>query len=182
MILDYAGPRKRSQFRLASRSLIDCTLTPGGAVVVREWLAGQAQAVISIVVASGMLILAGIVLAIEWPRTTIGCGGAVLLVIVSGFGLIPAVVQQSWRETVLTAGDGMLRLRMGGPLSSRSFAWEYAEVDALLLIGTQRQPDAEELAEIEILAARTPPIRLFTDHPEARLKQIHEMLARALKV
>lgn len=173
MILDYAGPRKRSRFRLASRSLLESRVTADGGAVVREWLAGQQQA-LAAVVATGLMLGASVaVLASEWRRTPLGVLAVPGGLIAAALALIPVVVQQSWRQTVLRAWDGTLRLSMGGPLARRTFAWRFDEVDAVRVIVTQSQAGASVLAEIEILAARTPPIRLFTDHPERELVRIH---------
>jgi hypothetical protein len=98
-----------------------------------------------------------------------------------GLALIPVVVQESWRQTVLLVWDGTLRLTMGGPLRSREWVWDAADVDSVRAILTQSQPDAPLLAEIEVLARGAPPIRLFTDHPESELSRIAAEIGRALR-
>jgi hypothetical protein len=173
MILDYAGPRKRSRFRLASKSLLESRVTADEGVVVREWLAGQREARLAILATLGMLAASAALMMNEWRRTDVRFLAVLCALVAAALALIPVIVQQSWRETSLRAWDGTLRLRMGGPLARRAFAWRFDEVDAVRVIVTQGQLGAEMLAEIEILAARTPPIRLFTDHLERELVRIH---------
>jgi hypothetical protein len=181
MILDYAGPRRRSQFRLASRSLLDLRASADEGAVVREWLAGQGRAVAAIVTSALLFVLLGWVTAVEWDRTPWPLLAIPIAVIVGGVALVPMVIQQSWSETVLRAWDGTLTLRMGGPLARRHLAWQFDEVDAVRVIVTQSQAGAQVLGEIEIIAARTPPVRLFTDHPEAELSAIHLAVERVMK-
>jgi hypothetical protein len=181
MILDYAGPRKRSQFRLASRSLLAVSATRDDGVVVREWLDGQSTAFMAIAGCGLTLPFLAVVIFQQWAQTEWWLRIFSLAIIAAGLALIPVVIQQSWRETVLRAWDGTLRLTMGGPLSRRTFAWQFDEVDAVRVIVTQNQAGASTLAEIEIIAARTPPIRLFTDHREAELSRIHAAIDRVMR-
>jgi hypothetical protein len=180
LILDYASPRKRSRFRLASGSLLDCQWE-GEALVVRESLAGQEQAKMSIWVTAGMLAISLWLVWSEWTKTPIGMLIFVLGVIAVAIGLVPVVIQQSWRETLLLLRDGTMRLTMGGPLARRRFSWRFDQVQAVRLIGTQMQEGAPVLGEIEILADGSPPIRLYTDHSEPLLARIGEEIHRALR-
>jgi hypothetical protein len=70
---------------------------------------------------------------------------------------------------------------MGGPLSSRQWSWAADEVDSVRTILTQNQPDALLLAEVEILARGSAPIRLFTDHAEGELAEIVNGITQSLR-
>src|SRR5690349_8229744 len=180
LILDYASPRKRSRFRLASKSLLDCSWT-GEELVVREWLAGQAEAKKAIAATGVMLAISGGVVASEWHRTAVGMLIFIFVIIALALALVPAVIQQSWRETVLRIGDGEMRLTMGGPFARRQWSWRLAQVQAVRVIATQMKADAPELGEVEILADGTAPLRLFTDHREGMLNGMVVEIERALK-
>src|SRR5215217_2642281 len=121
MILDYAGPRKRSRFRMASRSVIACrwdgAAGEDGVVIVSARLEGQEQATLFIGAAALMLVLAAGLMIAEAARSQVGFVVFQSSLIVAGVALIPVVVQQSWRRTILAAGDGVVTLTMGGPLS-----------------------------------------------------------------
>jgi hypothetical protein len=96
--------------------------------------------------------------------------------------LVPAVIQQSWRETVLRIGDGEMRLTMGGPLARRRWSWRLEQVQAVRVIATQLQDDgAPVLGEVEILAEGSPPLRLFTDHREGMLNGMVVEIERAVR-
>jgi hypothetical protein len=181
LILDYASPRKRSRFRLASKSLLDCRWV-GEDLVVREWLAGQSQAKLAIAVTGVMLAISGWIVASEWHRSAVGMSVIILTIIMLGVGLVPAVIQQSWRETVLRVGDGAMRLTMGGPLARRRWSWRLEQVQAVRVIATQLQDDgAPVLGEVEILAEGSPPLRLFTDHREGMLNGMVVEIERAVR-
>src|SRR4051812_25651681 len=115
LILDYASPRKRSRFRLASKSLLDCRWA-GEDLIVRESLAGQSEAKMAIAATGVMLAISGGLVASEWHRTAVGFLIFILAIMGLAVALVPAVIQQSWRETLLRIGDGTMRLVMGGPL------------------------------------------------------------------
>ena len=179
LILDYASPRKRSRFRLASRSLMDCRWVEEE-LVVREWLAGQSEAKRAIAVTGIMLAISVGLVVSEWHRTAVGMLIFVFAIIGLAIALVPAVIQQSWRETVLRIGDGEMRLTMGGPLMRRRWSWRLGQVQAVRMIATQAQADAPELAEVEILAEGTPPLRLFTDHRQGMLAGMVVEIERAV--
>ncbi|MDB5319251.1 MAG: hypothetical protein JWN40_882 [Phycisphaerales bacterium] len=160
--------------------MLDCQWE-GEALVVRESLAGQEQAKMSIWATAGMLAISLWLVWSEWNKTPIGMLVFVLGIIAIAVGLVPVVIQQSWRETLLRLVDGTMRLTMGGPLARRRFAWRLDQVQAVRLIGTQMQDGAPVLGEMEILADGTPPIRLFTDHSEPLLARIAEEIQRALR-
>jgi hypothetical protein len=180
LILDYASPRKRSKFRLASASLLRWRWEDPG-LVVREWLDGQTQARRAIIATLIMLAIAGFNAWDDWKNTPIGMLIFLLAVIGMGLALVPVIVQKNWRETVLTIGWGTISLKMGGPLASRSFSWRFEEVEAFRVIALQMQEGAPVLGELEILAQGTPPIRLFTDHEERRLANVAAEIERAMK-
>jgi hypothetical protein len=104
----------------------------------------------------------------------------ILAIIATGIALVPLVIQQSWRETLLRLQDGTMHLTMGGPLTRRRFAWRFDQVQAVRLIATQVEEESPLLAEIEILADGSPPIRLFTDHSQSLLERIAGEIQRAL--
>jgi hypothetical protein len=183
-ILDYASPRKRSRFRLASSSLLAHGWEGDGGdrYRVREWLAQQEQAKLAIALAVVILIISGFLVAAEWRRSSAYTLAFVLIPDVLTLVLIPLVIQQSWRETHLVLFDGVARLTMGGRLARRSFSWPFADVHAVRVIVTQTGDGiTPALGEIEILAANTPPVRLFTDHPEYLLARIGAEIDCALR-
>jgi hypothetical protein len=182
MILDYASPRKRSRFRLASKSLLDCRWA-GEELVVREWLAGQSEAKTAIAATGVMLMISGGLVASEWHRTAVGMLIFIFAIIGLAVGLVPLVIQQSWRETVLRVGDGTMRLVMGGPLARRRWSWRLEQVQAVRVIATQVREDdgAPVLGEVEILAEGSPPLRLFTDHREGMLNGMVVEIERAVR-
>ena len=180
LILDYASPRKRSKFRLASASLLRWRWEDAG-LVVREWLDGQSQAKVAIIATLIMLAIAGFNTWFFHERTPTGMLILMGTLIALGLALVPVIIQQSWRETVLTIGWGTIGLRMGGPLARQSFSWRFEEVEAIRVIALQTQEGAPVLGELEILAQGTPPIRLFTDHEERRLANMAGEVERAIK-
>jgi hypothetical protein len=180
LILDYASPRKRSKFRLASASLLRWRWEDAG-LVVREWLDGQSQAKVAIIATLIMLAIAGFNTWFFHDRTPTGMLIFMGALIALGLALVPVIIQQSWRETVLTIGWGTIALKMGGPLASRSFSWRFEEVEAIRVIALQMREGAPVLGELEILAQGTPPIRLFTDHEERRLANMAGEVERAIK-
>jgi len=182
LILDYASPRKRSRFRLASKSLLDCRWA-GEDLVVREWLAGQSQAKMAIAATGVRLAISGALVASEWHRTAVGMLIFIIAIMGLAVGLVPLVIQQSWRETVLRVGDGQMRLMMGGPLARRRWSWRLEQVLAVRVIATQVREDdgAPVLGEVEILPEGSPPLRLFTDHREGMLNGMVVEIERAVR-
>jgi hypothetical protein len=180
LILDYASPRKRSKFRLASASLLRWQWEDAG-LVVREWLDGQARAKVAIIATLIMLGIAGFNTWLFHEHTPTGMLIFLGTLIGLGLALVPVIIQQSWRETLLTIGWGTIALKMGGPLASRSFSWRFEEVEAIRVIALQMQEGAPVLGELEILAQGTPPIRLFTDHEERRLANMAAEIERAIR-
>jgi hypothetical protein len=186
MILDYAGPRKRSRFRMASRSLIECRAEDVDdgrdlRIVIREWLDGQEKALWFIAASIVMLTVAARILIAIAAKTPVGAVVFQSALITAGFALIPLVVQQSWRQTVLSADSRRVALVMGGPLARRRFAWDVGQVEALHVILTQNREGAALLGEVELLAAGTPPVRLFTDHFAVELRAFVERIHQAMK-
>jgi hypothetical protein len=179
-ILDYAGPRKRSAFRLSSASILTSHWSHE-TLIIREHLAGHGGALASIAVS--FLMVAHLVLQgfLEWrhwhdPATPI----LAAIFAIGWIVLVPAVIQQSWRETTLRIGDGMMHLTMGGPLARMKYHRTFEQLQAIRVIGTQVADGAPLLAEIEILADNAPPIRLFTDHLESRLGPLAAEIERAV--
>jgi hypothetical protein len=181
-ILDYASPRKRSNFRLSSASLLETRWT-GGDLCVREWLAGQGGAVGAIAMSAITIGIMMWTLISEEYHRPLAIGWVIFtgLVFVGWLALVPTVIQQTWRETLVEIVQGMVRLKMGGPFSCRRFEWRFDQIEAIRVIPTQAREGAPLLAEIEILADGAPPIRLFTDHTEPRLAQIGAEMDRAMK-
>jgi len=181
MILDYASPRKRSKFRLASASLLE-SRWEGENLIIREWLAGQAGAILAIVLTFfmvGNLAREGFA---EWRRLHTLSTAIIAGFFVTGWlVLVPAIIQQTWRETILRIGDGAMKLSMGGPFSRQHYLRQFDQVQAVRVISTQVREGAPLLAEIEILADNAPPIRLFTDHPEARLVLLSQEIDQAVR-
>jgi hypothetical protein len=173
LILDYASPRKRSAMRMAARSRLEWAWDDdGGGLLVCERLENQAQAVVALV---GSLIP----VLTMWPAALSGPvrfspGLLFVPALVTAFWVTVAlqVVQQSWGRTELRVGDGVVRLRTGGPLARRQYQWEFAQVYEVRVVPLGGQWDAWPLGEIEILAEGSTVVRLFTDHPENRLTAI----------
>jgi hypothetical protein len=161
--------------------LLDCRWA-GEELVVREWLAGQSEAKKAIVATGVMLAISVGLVASEWHRTAVGTLIFFFAIIGLAIALVPAVIQQSWRETVLRIGDGEMRLTMGGPLARRRWSWRLEQVQAVRVIATQLQDDgAPVLGEVEILAEGSPPLRLFTDHREGMLNGMVVEIERAVR-
>lgn len=181
IILDYASPRKRSQFRLASASLLESKWM-GRTLVIREWLAGQGGAVVAI----GMTFLVVANLAqmaffnINFRNELVE---AIICwsVVAAWLALLPAVIQQTWRETLLRIGDGSMHLTMGGPFARQRYVRLFDQIQSIRVIPTQNHEGAPVLAEIEILADNAPPIRLFTDHTLPRLQQLAAEIEQAVQ-
>jgi hypothetical protein len=181
IILDYASPRKRSQFRLASASLLESKWMDR-TLVIREWLAGQGGAVVAI--GASFLMVANLAAMTLYevnvrvhPVEVIICWSCVAL----WLALLPAVIQQTWRETVLRIGEDGMHLTMGGPFSRRRYVRLFDQIQSIRVIPTQSQEGAPLLAEIEILADNAPPIRLFTDHTQPKLAQLASEIEQAVK-
>lgn len=179
-ILDYAGPRKRSAFRLSSASILTSHWS-NDTFIIHESLAGHGSAVAAISVSFLMvahLVLQGV---LEWRRIRDPVTPILAAIfVITWLVLVPAVIQQSWRETILRIGDGMMHLTMGGPLARTQYHRPFDQLQAIRVIGTQVADGAPLLAEIEILADNAPPIRLFTDHLESRLGPLAGEIERAV--
>ena len=177
-ILDYASPRKRSKFRMASASVLRVTQEEGGVQVV-ETLTGQAVAVGAIIfflIAGTMMCVAGA--EAGWVALAV----LILVVGLPGLVVIPLVIQENWRRTELTVEPvaGELRLRFRAPLRSREYRWPLSAVLSISVGLTQAQEDAPVLGEIEVVAEGSPMIKLFTDHGERELVLICDMLNEAM--
>src|SRR6266700_4246992 len=175
LILDYASPRKRSQFRLASRSLLE-RQWEGDELQVREWMGDRGGALWWIVVSSLMVgnLVRVTVANRDW-------NGLALFVISAWIATLFPVIHQTWTQTVLRIGDGTMRLTMGGPFHQRAYAWPLDDVEVIQVIGTQFRENAPVLAELEILALGTPPVRLFTDHPQSDVVRVANDIERAVR-
>jgi hypothetical protein len=178
-IIDYASPRKRTALRMAARSTLEWRWV-GHGLLVRERLADQAQALVTIV-ASALPVGAVFPAALSGVRFSPGV--LILPAVIFSVWLVVVlmVVQQSWGRTELTLVDGRVRLYTGGPLSHRTYAWGFDEVHAVRVVPLGGQWDAWPLGEIEILAAGSTLVRLFTDHPERRLVEVGTAIELALR-
>jgi hypothetical protein len=174
LILDYASPRKRSQFRLASKSLLE-TQSVGNELQIREWMGDRGVALWWIVASSLMVgnLVRVTVVNRDW-------NGLSLFVIAAWIATLFPVIHQTWTQTLLRIGDGTMRLKMGGPFRKRAYAWSLDDVEVIQVIGTQFRENAPVLAELEILAVGTPPVRLFTDHPQADVVRVANDIERAV--
>ena len=179
-IIDYASPRKRTALRMAARSTLEWTWVDGGGLVVRERLADQAQALVTII-ASALPVVAVFPAALSGVRFSPGVLILPAVIFTVWLVVVLMVVQQSWGRTELTLVDGRVRLYTGGPLSHRTYAWGFDEVHAVRVVPLGGQWDAWPLAEIEILAAGSTLVRLFTDHPEKRLVEVGAAIELALR-
>jgi hypothetical protein len=180
MILDYAGPRKRSTFRLASASLLESSWT-GAVLIIRERLAGQTLAVVAIALTFIMMCsLVRTVVHESLRRFDLSWIIVTGLFIAGWVAVVLAVIRQTWRETVLRIGDGVMQLSMGTPFTQQNYHRSFDQIHSIRVIGTQVADGAPLLAEMEILADNLPPVRLFTDHPLAHLSALAGEIDRAV--
>ena len=186
-ILDYAGPRKRSVLRLPAVSRLSVDATEGRVAVV-ESLAGQSKA-------RGAIAFGFVVLAVQ-VLTTIPAvydfrhhhlhryweGTALLpaLLAVAIVATMAGVVQQTWRQTRLSAEYDELRLSFTSPLHRRHYRWTGAQIADVVLVLTANVETAIPLGEVLITRATGGEIRLFTDHAAGRLgpiaRVVHDVL------
>ncbi len=186
-ILDYASPRKRGRLRLPAVSRLTVAVADGR-VTVEESLAGRAGVAAAALLFGLITTCAAAMAAMasgydfrhhhwfhDWPVAFVPGGLAAAEV-----GLMVAVVQQTWRRTILTAEYDELRLAFLSPLHRRRYRWTGNDVADVLIVHTANTDTGLPLGEVLITRVAGGDVRLFTDHPARRLgglaRAVHDML------
>ena len=186
-ILDYASPRKRGRLRLPAVSRLAVAFE-GDRVTVEESLAGQTGA------AAAALVF-GLITTAAAASAAVACGYdfrhhhwfhdwqpalVPALLAAAEFGLMVAVVQQTWRRTVLTAEYDDLRLAFLSPLHRRRYRWTGNDIADVVVVNVANADTGMPLGEVLITRVGGGDVRLFTDHGALCLGGIaraaHDML------
>ena len=202
-ILDYASPRKHAgRTRLPSRSKLEFQpAADGRSFTVVESLAAKGSAIFGLCFATVVLAVWGIQAGMY-----LSDGDPVGFVFVIGWlgyaALMLAVINNSWRRTILAAGRGAdaapaggagaadgdggawMSLTFAAPLHRKSYRWRGDQVYDIrvvptTLLTTPPGPNPP-LAEFQMQTATAPLVRLFTDHAEREIGWVYENLRRAM--
>ena len=197
-VLDYASPRARGKTRLPSRSTLVSEERPAGrdgavAVTLTETLSGKGRAVFALVFAAitFVLLVLAVVQSVRSPvnrklslQKTPEAFVPLLLpgaVAAAEAVVMLLVVNNTWRRTVLTAEDDMLRLLFWSPLRTRRYAWEAAMIEDVRCVRGDG-PTALHLAELQIHPAGSGVVHLFTDHVAGQVESAAAAVRRALRM
>jgi hypothetical protein len=185
-ILDYASPRKRGKMRLPAVSRLAVAVDHGRVTVV-ESLAGQAVATAALCFGTFIVLLVGAGAVncfydFDHHKPSRDWFSGLVMVALAGAELaaMVAVLQQTWRRTVLAVEYDDLRLAMLSPLHRRRYRWVGQDIADVLVVPTAATDYGQALAELLITRVVGGEIRLFTDHTADRLAAlataVHDML------
>lgn len=176
-ILDYASPRKqKGRARLPAQSRLSLVPQTRGVTVI-ETLTGQGEAVGALIFGVLILICVGWVAATQFH--TVRDGAIVLWILwLVEATLMPLVINNTWRRTILTVTADTLTLRFTSPFTTKEYNWRTEVLEDLRLVRTQETPPA--LAELQIHLVGHPLVKLFTDHMERELAHVVAALRSAV--
>ncbi len=179
-ILDYASPRKRSVLRLPAVSRLSVDVGDGR-VHVQESLVGKAQeAVAALTFGIVVLAVASSATAMQAfaslsplrPRNTWPMAFWTGIPALGELACMVAVVQQTWRRTLLTVEYNDLRLAFLSPLRRRRYRWTADAIADVVVVPTANLDSLSPLGEILMTRPVGGEIRLFTDHQAPELHHI----------
>jgi hypothetical protein len=188
-ILDYACPHPRGRFRLPAQSDLRVTSSPQE-LRVRETLRGKLGAFGALVFGAFTLFCIASVPFVEfsakhWRRhlpADLVCSMVALAEIVTMF----AVIDSTWRETILTVTPPETTLRFRSPIRGTTrHRWATDQIRSVQvrhrkLETRQRviQRYIPELAELEIDVWNGPPAQLFLGHDDRELNGLVDAIDR----
>jgi hypothetical protein len=189
-ILDYASPRARGKLRLPSKSVLEVREDRGG-VTVTETLSGRGEAVGAIVFAViTLLMLAGTGMSQLRQLRNFEADGMVVCFIgavwLAELTVLLAVINNTWRRTVLTAGADGFALHFLAPFSKRHYAWPRDRIEDVRVVRTSEASSlhmwggASSLGELLLLPVGERAVALFTDHREGELQGIAQVMRAGL--
>jgi hypothetical protein len=187
-VLDYASPRRQpGKTRLPARSILAFESgADGRQFTVTESLAGKRSAVAAIVFAVIVLLVLGAASA-NFMRSSLRpdrSSGVFLLTVWAGYALLLlAVVNNTWRRTILRAGAAAaggegtgppsLTLTFTAPFYRRHYRWAAAQIGDVRVVRTSGPLPHVPLAELQIRTTEGRLVRLFTDHDERQIEWAH---------
>jgi len=175
-ILDYAGPQPRGRFRLPADSRLDVIHSPGELKVV-ESLKGQAGAAGAVIFACFTIaVLLADAIAL-WGKNGHDAAYFCLSVATLQFIVMLAVIENTWRKTILTVTPAHLALRFRSPLrGSTLHNWPAEKLRSVQVIHTQLQKNGPEFAELEIDLWGHPRVQLFIGHKDWELLELEHAI------
>jgi hypothetical protein len=182
-ILDYAGPRPRGKpARLPAASILSWRWDRDGRRLdVVETLAGKAEALAAIAFAVFVLVVLGAMTISIFGRRydpSAAFPGTVWLL---EFGLMLAVINNTWRRTELWATPEGIGLRFWAPLlPRREHWWSRVQVSDVIVARTTMSRGGESLFELELRGVDAPSAQLFTGHPQRLLNELLGQIRLAL--
>jgi hypothetical protein len=184
-ILDYAGPRPRGQrVRLPAKSILRWTWDRDGKRLdVVETLAGKSAALAALAFAGFVLVVLGFTTVTIFGKRydpSAAIPGAVWLL---EFGLMLAVINNTWRRTELWATVDGIGLRFRAPLQPRrEHWWARDQVGDVLVTRVVLGAYVEPLSELEVRVVDVPAARLFTGHAQGLLAEVATQVRKALRL
>jgi hypothetical protein len=142
-ILDYASPRPRGKVRLPARSVLHLQRDPArGETRVIEALEGKAQATAALIFAAFVLIVMIATMYPELAKMFRERAPNPLVVILGPLwiveaGLMVAVINNTWRKTVLIArGDAGLSLAFSSLFRRMAYQWPAHRIGQIRVVVT----------------------------------------------
>jgi hypothetical protein len=165
-ILDYAGPASRRRLRLPAKSNLDVTHNDRELHVI-ETLSGKAGAVFALMFALLPIATTGAMihdLLVKFPRDLgiLTLGG---LLEITQIVLMFAVIDSTWRRTVLRVTRSELSLAFSSPLRGTTrHQWPAEKVRSATVSTTAMGVDAIPVHQLELDIWGGPAVHLFAGH------------------
>ena len=164
LILDYASPRKRVRFRLPAKSSLLVVGDPDW-VVITEKLAGDQGAIPALCFAGFVLLFTlGCVLPINGQKVFRSEIVFWFIQATAQIVVMILLIQQTWRQTILTIHYNQQLLRFRSPLRNRRYEFAGDQIAEMRISETANQQTRSSLGELIIVRTSGGEIRLFTDH------------------
>lgn len=184
-VLDYASPQTHGRSRLPARSVLTYQRTPADGIVVLETLSGKFAAISAIVFAAvslGMFLAASVGVLnrsdTPWP---LAC--APFAFVAFGFCVMLAVINSTWRQTILRGTRTGIQLSFLSPLRrARLMQWPPERVHSVMPVYTSeaRKSNEDARGELNLIIAHGPVVRLFTGHSHAEMAWIADCFRTVL--
>ena len=184
-ILDYASPRKRTKTRLPTNSHIVCN-RQGAGIRITETLAGRSDAIGAMVFALFILIEWAYLAVSQEMRFNQNISDWLPGLLVMGIpwlaylALLLAVIQQTWRKTILHVDPQKLILQFKGPLHRTTHRWPAIQLLAVQPAVTFTAENAWPLGELCLHLSTGGRVHLFTDHRLSDVERLATTVCAAL--
>ncbi len=184
-IIDYAAPAKQSgMVRLPAQSVIEIDVTEGAARVEQK-LIGKVTATLALIFAAFVMaiMLTSVISAITWGHSAAIETAQIQLPLLSIMALLSiAVINNTWRRTLLTATPDSLELLQRGPFArGKPRRWSASEVLEIHVRQVSDDDGRPLWTELDITTAGTR-MQLFSGQPPAKLVLIADAVKRILKL